>query len=71
MNILWGILMILIGAFLSISGFLKSNFVIYRILVARSRLLWGEGNAVHSFYGVAGILVILVGILLLLGVFYK
>lgn len=63
--------MILIGLFLSVGGLMKSNFVIYRILAARSRILWGEGDDVHNFYDVGGALVILFGILFAAGLFDK
>jgi len=69
MNLFWGILMIAIGAFLSISGFLKSEFTIYKILAARSKILWGD--KVHVFYAVVGILVAIVGILFAAGIFKK
>ncbi|HEW91922.1 MAG TPA: hypothetical protein ENF81_05210 [Thermotogaceae bacterium] len=59
--------MIAVGAFLSISGFLKSEFVIYKVLAARSKILWGEN--VHIFYAVVGILVAIVGILFAVDVF--
>ena len=48
MNIFCGILMIVIGAFLSICGFCKSEFIIYKILASRSKMLWGDN--VHVFY---------------------
>ena len=65
MNILWGCLVAAIGLFLFICGYLKSEFVLYRLLVARSKILWGE--KVHSFYQVAGIMVLIFGVLLALG----
>jgi hypothetical protein len=71
MNIFWGILTIAIGLFLSICGFLKSDFIVYRILVARSRLLWDESDKVHIFYSVIGLLVIVMGILISIGIFKK
>ena len=71
MNVFWGLLMILIGIFFSISGILKSNFIIYRILVSKSRLLWSEGNAVHYFYIGIGILITVVGILYSFGIIGK
>ena len=46
--------MALIGLFLFISALRKSDFIIYRLFVARSRKLWGEN--VHSFYVVVGII---------------
>jgi hypothetical protein len=66
MNILWGILMIGIGSFMLIGGLTKSDFIIYRILVARSRILWGEN--VHKFYQIIGPILIVFGILIAIGV---
>jgi len=54
------------GLFLFVSGTLKSQFIVYRLLVARSKILWGE--RVHGFHQVAGILVIAFGILFALSV---
>lgn len=65
MNELWGILITAAGVFLFIGGRLKSKFVIYRLLVARSRILWGDN--VHKFHQVAGVMVIIFGILVLVG----
>jgi len=59
--------MIAIGAFLSICGFLKSEFIIYKILASRSKILWGD--KVHIFYAFVGILVAIMGILYAFGVF--
>jgi len=67
MNIFWGIIMIVIGALLSISGFLKSESIIYRILAAKSKILWGDN--IHTFYAVIGILIAIMGLLLAIGVF--
>ena len=61
MHILWGILIIFAGLFITISATLKSNFIIYRILVARSKIVWGE--LVHRFYQIAGLIIIVFGIL--------
>jgi len=69
MNISWGILMIAIGAFLSICGFLKSEFIIYKILASRSKILWSD--KVHVFYAVVGILVAIMGILYVFVLFKK
>ena len=65
MNILWGCVTAAIGLIMFICGCLKSKFIIYRLLVARSKILWGEN--VHKFYQVAGIMVVVFGILLALG----
>ena len=64
MHILWGCLMAAIGLFIFICGCRKSEFVIYRLLVAKSKILWGE--RVHQFHQVTGIMVIIFGILLAL-----
>lgn len=67
MNMVYfGILMIVIGLFFSISGFRKSEFIIYQVLVSKSRKIWGEN--VHKFYQIVGLIIILVGILVTLGV---
>ena len=66
MNILWGILIIIAGVLLLIGGTLKSNFIIYRLLVARSKILWGEN--VHRFYQIAGLIVLIFGILVTIGI---
>jgi hypothetical protein len=58
MHPLWGLLFIVIGLFMLICSLLKTNFIIYRLLVARSKILWGEH--VHKFYtGIGAILIIL------------
>jgi len=67
MNILWGVLIILAGLFMTICGTIKSNFIVYRLLVYRSKLLWGEN--VHRFYQVVGAIVIVFGLLVALNIF--
>ena len=44
---------------------LKSEFVIYRLLVYRSKILWGE--KVHRFHQITGAVVIVFGALVALG----
>lgn len=66
MTMLWGSLMIAIGLFLLVCGSLKSQFLIYRLLVSKSRILWGE--KVYRFHQVSGILVIIFGILYTFGI---
>lgn len=66
MDILWGILIIIAGLFLLICSSLKSNFIVYRLLVTRSKILWGD-NA-YRFHQVAGVAVIVVGILVAVGI---
>lgn len=65
MHVLWGALIILAGLFLAICGRLRSNFFIYRLFVARSRILWGDN--VHRFHQIAGGMVVIFGVLLALG----
>lgn len=57
----WGSLMAIIGLFMLVCGTVKSDFVVYRLMVARSRILWGD--AVHRFFQVSGVLVAVLGIL--------
>lgn len=54
MNYLWGSLMVLIGLFLLVSALKKSEFIIYKLFVARAKLLWGDN--VHSFLLVVGVI---------------
>jgi len=65
MHVLWGSLIMAAGLFMLVCGSLKSRFVIYRLLVARSKILWGEN--VHRFYQVAGAMVIVFGASVALG----
>ena len=48
MNVLWGTVMAAIGALLAYWATIRSEFVAYRLLVARSRVLWGD--RVHRFH---------------------
>jgi len=59
--------MILIGLFFTISAFMKSEFIVYKILTARSKLLWKDN--VHHFYKVVGIILIVVGFLFIIDAF--
>ena len=67
MNPIWGILTIAIGLFMVISSITKSEFIIYKLLVARAKILWGKH--VHNFLIVSGILVIAMGVLITIGFF--
>ncbi|MEZ6123882.1 MAG: hypothetical protein R3C49_11975 [Planctomycetaceae bacterium] len=69
MNMLWGTLMAIIGLFMLVCGTVKGDFVVYRLLVARSGILWGD--AVHRFFQVSGVIVAVLGILWALGVIWK
>ena len=65
MHILWGVLIVAAGLFMLVCGSLKSKFIIYRLLVARSKILWGD--KVHRFYQIAGAIVIVFGVFVALG----
>ena len=69
MHVLWGTLMAAAGLFMLVGGTAKSDFVVYRLLVARSRILWGE--AVHRFFQVSGAVVMVLGILWAMGVIWS
>jgi len=69
MHILWGCLIAAVGLFMVICGSTKSEFVIYRLMVARSRILWGE--KVHRFYQIVGTMVIIFGALVALGYIWR
>jgi len=66
MEPIWGLAFIAIGLFMLVSALLKSNFIVYRLMVARSKMLWGE--KVRGFYVVVGVILIILGILVALGV---
>lgn len=61
MGIIWGLVIAAIGALFIVWGRGRSDFVIYRLLVARSRILWGDGDRVHGFYQLVGAIMIVVG----------
>jgi hypothetical protein len=65
MHLLWGILIALAGLFLLVCGRLKSDFLIYRLIVARSKILWGDNT--YRFHQIAGAIVIVVGVLVAVG----
>lgn len=71
MHELWGMLMAAAGLFMLVCGTTKSEFIIYRLMVARSRILWGEGDAVHRFYQWCGTIVVILGALWALGIIWS
>ena len=68
MNVLWGIVMMVIGASLAYWGTTESDFAVYRLLAARSRILWGE--RVHRFYQVVGAVLLVLGFLWAAGIIW-
>jgi len=65
MHLLWGVLIVLAGLFLLVCGRLKSDFFIYRLIVARSKILWGDNT--YRFHQIVGTIVIVVGVLVAVG----
>ena len=58
-----GVVISLIGLFLFISGLTKSDFFIYRLFVARSKMLWKDEHVIHKFYQVVGMMKVIFDIL--------
>lgn len=61
MEYLWGSLMFVIGVFMFLGGVYKSEWVIYRLLHARAKVLWGD--YAHSFLMISGLIITLLGFL--------
>lgn len=59
-----------IGLLIFIFATTRSRFILYRLLVDRARILWGEGNAVHRYYQVCGMILFVVGASWALGVIW-
>jgi len=70
MHVLWGILRAGVGLFMLVCGTFKSEFIIYRLMVHRSRILWGQSDAVHRFYQVVGLIIVILGALWASGVIW-
>jgi hypothetical protein len=68
MESLWGLLMAVVGILLLVSATLRTEFVVYRLLAARSRMLWGE--QVHRFYQAVGAILIVLGLLWAFGIIW-
>jgi hypothetical protein len=71
MHVLWGILMAAVGLFMLVCGTLKSEFIIYQLMVHRSRIFCGQGDAVHRFYQVSGLTIVILGALWALGLIWQ
>jgi len=55
MNFLWGSLMAFMGLFMFVSAMRKSNFVLYRLMYSRVKLLWGD--YAHTFLAISGLII--------------
>jgi hypothetical protein len=63
-SVVWGVLIAVVGTVFVLWGRTKSDFVVYRVLAARSRMLWGD--RVHGFYQVVGVVMAVFGLLVAL-----
>ncbi len=68
MHVIYGVLMAVAGLFIVVSATLRREFIIYRLMVARSRVLWGD--RVHLFHQVSGVVVLVLGLLWAFGVIW-
>ena len=55
----WGYVMMAVGVFFLTCGSTRSEFVLYRLFVVRSRMLWGDN--VHRFFQFLGVGFIILG----------
>ncbi len=69
MNVVWGSLLVVIGAAFMFWGSTRSSFAVYRVLAARSSLLWGDN--VHRFYQVVGVILVVLGVLWAIGIIWS
>jgi len=67
MNNVYGFIMVFIGIFFIVSAFMETEFIVYRIMTSRSKLLWKHN--VHHFYKVVGIILVVLGFLFIFDVF--
>ncbi len=65
----WGTLMAAAGLFMLVCGTTQSEFIIYRLMVARSRGQWSD--SVHRFYQAIGLMLVVFGLLWSLGVIWN
>ena len=68
MEFYWGIITIAIGLFLLVCNLTKSDFILYRLFVYRSKMLWGDN--VYGFLTVVGVIIVVLGILSTAGVIW-
>ncbi|QWB95715.1 hypothetical protein KHQ89_07205 [Mycoplasmatota bacterium] len=66
MHYIWGIITLFIGLFLLLSALRKSDFIVYKMFVARAKLLWKD--KVHSFFAVVGVILMLLSLLFFFGI---
>ena len=59
-NALWGVVLAAVGVMFFLWGRTESTNVVYRLLVARARSLWGD--RVHRSFDVSGVLIVIAGV---------
>lgn len=59
--VIWRIVMVVVGALMFLGARTQSNFIAYRLIAGRARILWGD--RVHAFLQVSSLLVVLAGVL--------
>jgi hypothetical protein len=57
----FAVLMIIIGVWMGYSGLTTSEFILFRLLRKRARLLW-KGHA-DIFLGISGVIIALIGVI--------
>lgn len=67
MNIVYRLLMIVVGSLLFYLAQTKSQNKLYQLVVSRSQLMWKD--KVYHFHKVSGLLIIVVGVLYALKLF--
>lgn len=65
----WGYVMMAVGCFFLVCGTTKSNLFLYRLFTARSEVMWKEN--VHRFFQFVGLAIIIVGALMVTGIFQR
>lgn len=69
MHAVYGLVMTVIGVTLIYWSATQSNFIVFRLLRERSRLIWGDN--VHLFYVVVGTVLIGLGLLWAFGLIWN
>jgi len=62
----WSLIVIIIGLLILIGSIKKSEFILFKLIVARAKILWG--NSVYLFLMISGIFVMIFGVLMFFGV---
>lgn len=69
MNILFGLIMAIIGLLFLVFSITKSENKLYQVFVKRSEMLWKKN--VYIFHSFVGVILIVLGILYSLGIIWN